>query len=72
MREHCHFFCETCGEVTDIELPSKKALGGVALPNGFEVATFDLSLRGICPKCRVVPAFGRGAGERELTSASLQ
>lgn len=53
MREHCHFFCEQCGEVTDIEVPSRNALGHVPLPNGFEVATFDLSLRGVCPKCGV-------------------
>ena len=51
MREHCHFFCEDCGEVTDIELPARSTLGKVPLPNGFEVATFDLSLRGVCPKC---------------------
>ena len=51
MREHCHFFCEDCGEVTDIELPSRSTLGKVPLPRGFEVATFDLSLRGVCPKC---------------------
>jgi Fe2+ or Zn2+ uptake regulation protein len=58
MREHCHFFCEACGEVTDIELPSRSTLGKVPLPNGFEVATFDLSLRGVCPKC--------GAKERRM------
>lgn len=51
MREHCHFFCEDCGEVTDIELPARTAIGNVALPNGFEVSTFDISLRGVCPKC---------------------
>jgi Fe2+ or Zn2+ uptake regulation protein len=51
MREHCHFFCEECGEVTDIELPSRSTLGKVPLPSGFEVATFDLSLRGVCQNC---------------------
>jgi Fe2+ or Zn2+ uptake regulation protein len=51
MREHCHFFCERCGEVTDIEVPSRRALAGVSLPNGFEIATFDISLRGVCPAC---------------------
>ena len=51
MREHCHFFCEDCGEVTDIELPARSTLGKVPLPRGFEVATFDLSLKGVCPKC---------------------
>ena len=56
MREHCHFFCDQCGEVTDIDLPSKSALGHVPLPRGFEVATFDLSLRGVCPKCGGPPS----------------
>jgi Fur family peroxide stress response transcriptional regulator len=51
MREHCHFFCEECGEVTDIALPSRSAMGKVPLPQGFAVATFDISLRGVCPKC---------------------
>lgn len=51
MREHCHFFCERCGEVTDIETPSRTALAGVDLPFGFEIASFDISLRGICPAC---------------------
>jgi Fe2+ or Zn2+ uptake regulation protein len=51
MREHCHFFCESCGQVTDIEVPSRTALAGVSLPHGFEIATFDISLRGVCPHC---------------------
>lgn len=59
MREHCHFFCEKCGEVTDIELPSRTALSGVALPKGFNVATFDISLRGVCPKCGAKPGKSR-------------
>jgi Fur family peroxide stress response transcriptional regulator len=51
MREHCHFFCEKCGEVTDIELPVQAALSAVPLPSGFEVGTCDISLRGVCPRC---------------------
>jgi Fe2+ or Zn2+ uptake regulation protein len=51
MREHCHFFCEECGQVTDIDLPSRGAIEQVPLPSGFKVATFDISLRGVCPKC---------------------
>ena len=51
MREHCHFFCDKCGQVTDIELPSRETLSGVPLPQGFNVSTFDLSLRGVCPAC---------------------
>jgi Fur family peroxide stress response transcriptional regulator len=51
MREHCHFFCDYCGEVTDIDLPACSTISHVQLPRGFEVATFNLSLRGVCPKC---------------------
>jgi Fe2+ or Zn2+ uptake regulation protein len=52
MRDHCHFFCDECGQVTDIDLPSRETLSFVPLPGGFEVDTFDISLRGVCPKCR--------------------
>jgi Fe2+ or Zn2+ uptake regulation protein len=51
MRDHCHFFCDECGQVSDIDLPSREALTGVPLPPGFEVASFDISLKGICPTC---------------------
>ena len=51
MREHCHFFCEDCGEITDIELPARSTIGNVVVPSGFEVSTFDISLRGVCQKC---------------------
>jgi Fe2+ or Zn2+ uptake regulation protein len=51
MRDHCHFFCDTCGHVTDIDLPSRETLSGVPLPGGFEVSSFNISLRGVCPSC---------------------
>ena len=60
MREHCHFFCEQCGQVTDIELPSRGTIDQVPLPNGFRVATFDISLRGVCPKCGKKTQKGKG------------
>lgn len=51
MREHCHFYCDECGGVFDIELPEKSE--NLRLPNGFKVSHFDISLRGTCPKCSV-------------------
>lgn len=51
MRDHCHFFCDDCGHITDIDLPSRETVSGVPLPRGFEISSFDLSLRGICPLC---------------------
>lgn len=72
MREHCHFFCEACGKVTDIELPSRSAVGKVPLPRGFEVATFDISLRGVCPKCGKKKRENVDPGQkRPLTSARV-
>ena len=71
MREHCHFFCEQCGQVTDIELPSRGTIDQVPLPNGFRVATFDISLRGVCPKCghaKDPKARKPHSGKRPLTS----
>jgi Fe2+ or Zn2+ uptake regulation protein len=65
MREHCHFFCEECGQVTDIDFPSRSALGAVSLPSGFKVASFDLSLRGVCSQCRSKSArVGKFKGEK--------
>jgi len=51
MREHCHFYCEECGQVTDIDLPRRETVLP-AVPSGFEVEHLDVSLRGRCPKCR--------------------
>lgn len=51
MREHCHFYCEQCGEVTDIELANAAAIPRMTLPPGYEITHLDLSLKGVCPKC---------------------
>jgi Fur family peroxide stress response transcriptional regulator len=65
MREHCHFFCDVCGEVTDIELPSIGCFAKVSLPVGFKIASCDMSLRGTCPKCGGNGSHGRSLqGER--------
>jgi Fe2+ or Zn2+ uptake regulation protein len=52
MREHCHFFCDVCGQVTDIELPSLRLVSKVPLPVGFSISSCDMSLRGTCSQCR--------------------
>ena len=51
MRDHCHFYCDLCGDVTDLELPQAAAAANLDLPSGFQVSSYSLSLRGICPKC---------------------
>jgi Fe2+ or Zn2+ uptake regulation protein len=51
MREHCHFLCELCGGVTDVDLPGGDGLG-MRLPLGYTISGLDISLRGRCPKCQ--------------------
>jgi Fur family peroxide stress response transcriptional regulator len=48
MHEHCHFYCDECASVFDIDpLPRN----GIALPPGFEAERFDVAIHGRCPAC---------------------
>lgn len=46
--EHSHFYCESCGAISDVETPFS---GTWNLPPGFVVAQAEVSLRGLCAKC---------------------
>ena len=48
MEEHCHFYCDSCESVFDIDLPAKT---GVPLPRGFRPERFDVTIHGRCPAC---------------------
>jgi Fe2+ or Zn2+ uptake regulation protein len=48
LKEHSHFYCESCGAIADVEKPSGSAWN---LPFGYVVSQADVSLRGLCPKC---------------------
>src|SRR5215831_13922001 len=43
MREHCHFYCDSCESVFDIDLP---AGAGILLPKGFRAERFDVTIHG--------------------------
>ncbi|HHY86347.1 MAG TPA: transcriptional repressor [Verrucomicrobia bacterium] len=49
MREHCHFYCERCDSIFDIDLP--KDGPGVSVPKGFKPARFEIAIHGTCPDC---------------------
>ena len=51
MREHAHFFCQKCGEVTDMDSVVKAIESNVPVPKGFKINHVDLALHGSCPKC---------------------
>jgi Fe2+ or Zn2+ uptake regulation protein len=50
MREHCHFYCDTCESVFDIDFPEKGSMA-VPLPKGFKAARFEIAIHGTCPDC---------------------
>jgi len=50
MREHCHFYCDTCENVFDIDL-SDGGPAGIGLPKGFKAARYEIAIHGICAKC---------------------
>jgi Fe2+ or Zn2+ uptake regulation protein len=58
LQEHSHFYCESCGAISDVEIPFD---GTWNLPPGFLVAQAEVSLRGLCAKC----AAERGSTEVE-------
>lgn len=50
--EHAHFFCESCGTVTDIPLrPRKQPHDAWNFPADFHISHHEVSFGGTCPKC---------------------
>jgi len=49
MEEHCHYFCDECGEVFDVMLPANGAL--LPHPKGFKVDHYDIAAHGRCAEC---------------------
>jgi Fur family peroxide stress response transcriptional regulator len=50
MSEHCHFYCDSCDTVFDVNLPAKPQ-PGVTLPKGFKAEHYEIAIHGICPDC---------------------
>src|SRR5439155_24872427 len=48
MQEHCHFYCESCDGVFDVDWPKS---GSIELPRGFKANRFELAIHGQCPAC---------------------
>ena len=48
MRKHGHFYCHSCEQVFDIDLPAE---AGIALPPGFRPERYDIAIHGQCPAC---------------------
>ncbi len=52
MQEHCHFHCESCGGIFDLDFNPEAARQQVPVPAGFTVTHFDISVRGLCAICQ--------------------
>ena len=50
MHEHCHFYCDACDTVYDVDLPAKPQ-PGVQLPKGFKAERYEIAIHGTCADC---------------------
>ena len=50
MHEHCHFYCDACDTVFDVDMPDKTQ-PGVVLPHGFKAEHYEIAIHGTCPNC---------------------
>jgi Fe2+ or Zn2+ uptake regulation protein len=51
MKEHCHFYCDECGGIYDVDFPTTGNRAGLKVPEGFKVKQFEVSIRGVCRDC---------------------
>ncbi|MCX6894496.1 MAG: Fur family transcriptional regulator [Verrucomicrobia bacterium] len=49
MEEHCHYYCDACGEVFDVALTGDSPL--LPRPKGFKIARYDIAVHGVCADC---------------------
>ena len=52
LEDHAHFFCEGCGEVSDLPLRARKRPEDVwEVPENITISHHQVAFRGECPKC---------------------
>ena len=49
MREHCHFYCDSCDTVFDVALPGNSTV--VPRPKGFKIDHYEIAVHGLCAGC---------------------
>ena len=55
MEEHCHFYCDRCGGIFDIDSNPGLAQAQIPLPRGYQLTQFEIVMRGICSTCTTQP-----------------
>ncbi len=51
MEDHCHFHCDSCDGIFDVDYRSEWAKAQIPMPAGFSITHFQVALRGICSAC---------------------
>jgi Fe2+ or Zn2+ uptake regulation protein len=51
MEEHCHFHCDQCGGIFDIDYNPEQAQAQIPLPSGYKMTHFEIVIRGLCGAC---------------------
>ena len=49
MEEHCHYYCDECGTVFDVQLSAGSTV--VPRPKGFKIDHYDIAVHGFCAEC---------------------
>ena len=49
MEEHCHYYCDDCGDVFDVTMPADTH--AMPKPKGFKVDHYDIAVHGLCAEC---------------------
>jgi Fur family transcriptional regulator, peroxide stress response regulator len=52
MTEHCHFYCDACGVVEDVEFREAELLARLPLPHGLLARRLDVAIHGLCRDCQ--------------------
>jgi Fur family peroxide stress response transcriptional regulator len=47
--DHCHFFCDQCGDVHDVMMPANASF--LPRQKGFKVHHYDVAVHGACAAC---------------------
>ncbi len=51
LTEHGHFYCESCGAVSDVAFRGEGHEAALKLPRGAVVDHIDVTIKGRCPDC---------------------
>jgi Fe2+ or Zn2+ uptake regulation protein len=51
MEDHCHFHCDSCDGIFDVDYRSEWAKAQIPMPAGFSITHFQVALRGTCSAC---------------------